>query len=156
MCFFFQQKLRKSLFSLSLSFLLEKVGGEGEKKLEKEEKKKKPNSLFKSRRGFLLRKNLQHTFDTAESTHPVGGLRACPVWVRRQTNFISVMEGHGGSTLPQLQGPPAAAGQGREEKRDGGDGGNRLKSVPRVGDQKESTLGTVWENLCKCRHQNLT
>lgn len=44
--FFFQQKLRKSLFSLSLSFLLGKVGGEGEKKLEKEEKKKKTNSLF--------------------------------------------------------------------------------------------------------------
>lgn len=67
MCFFFQQKLRESLFSLSLSFLLEKVGGEGEKKLEK----KKPNSFFKSRRGVLLRKNLQHNIPLTQASPPI-------------------------------------------------------------------------------------
>lgn len=46
------------------------------------------------------------------------------------------------TTLPQLQCPPEAAAQGREEKRDGGDGRQweYTKSVRRVGDQKESTL----------------
>lgn len=44
----------------------------------------------------------------------------------------------------------------RRQMEEMANGGNRLKSVLRVGDQKESTLGTVWENLCKCRHQNLT
>lgn len=90
----------------------------------------------------MLRKNLQHTFDTAESTHPVGGLHACPAWVSRQTDCLSVMGGHGGSSLPQLQGPPAAAAQGREGKRDGGDGRwwEEARSLLIVGDQKESTL----------------
>lgn len=48
---------------------------EGEKKLEKEEKEKKTNAFFKSRRGFLSWKNLQHTFD--RQVHISHGSAAC-------------------------------------------------------------------------------
>jgi len=73
---------------------------------------------------------------------PIRWKAACLAGVGWETDRLPFCHGLGGSTLPSsrvLQQPQNKAGKSGEKKKTAR-GGNRLKSVPRVGDQKESAL----------------
>lgn len=102
---FFQHKLRKALFSVSLFFLLKKWGKE-KKSWKMKRKRKKQMGSLEVGGDFCHGKSCNIPL-TGKSTYPAGGLHACPAWVGEQTSCLSLVGRCGGSTLSQLQNPPA-------------------------------------------------